>query len=116
VWQLDYGAVSNLMRLKRPSCTIGRKSQPGKTGMLKMTLPLRYEFDAEPRGMFVLLLVRLRLDMQCTFKGDFRAGNRRPIEPLKEPRFWPGHKHKHLPAGQATVALRSSLTASYVTK
>jgi hypothetical protein len=75
------------MRLKRPSCTIGRKSQPGKTGMLKMTLPLRYEFDAEPRGMFVLLLVRLRLDMQCTFKGDFRAGNRRPIEPLKELAF-----------------------------
>ena len=55
--------------------------------MLKMTLPLRYEFDAEPRGMFVLLLVRLRLDMQCTFKGDFRAGNRRPIEPLKELAF-----------------------------
>jgi hypothetical protein len=75
------------MRLKRPSCTIGRKSQPGKTGMLKMTLLLRYEFDAEPRGMFVLLLVRLRLDMQCTFKGDFRAGNRRPIEPLKELAF-----------------------------
>jgi hypothetical protein len=104
------------MRLKGPILHDRQEVAARQTGMLKMTLPLRYEFDAEPRGMFVLLLVRLRLDMQRTFKGDFRAGNRRPIEPLKELAFLARTQAQAPAGGLGTVALRSSLTASYVTK